>query len=1012
LQAIGRTLVHMGVVMRRTQTPLAAVAMFSSLLFACAQDGAPLPDDVTFEDPGYDRVPIEGDAGSACLPGAEPVECYVDPEVAGGDLVCGVGVMYCVDGVRTECQSVETFVIEGGSGLISGPDECNPCDPDCSIARDAPDDGDLTPDNSDGVEYDPGLGGITLPPSSVGGPVGADGDRDGIPDIADDCPTVPGVESHFGCPAGGGTPGLYHELPFGGPPTDPDPCEIDVQVTTADVYFLMDTTGSMGGEINNLRTGVTSGTYIPGCPGGIIGAIGCTIPDAWFGVGRHDDYPRGGYGGAGGCGFFGCAPADVVYRNVRDIAASPAAAQAGVNSLTAAGGSDWPESQSQALWAMATGNALGGFVGSRTCPGGRWGWPCFRDDAIPIVILFTDAPFHNGTIGGYNYNNGTVGITTPNFTQVVSAMNARGMKVISIDSSGNNGEVRQDLRALAFGTSSTDAGGSPFHFNISTNGSGLSSAVVDAVRELADYSRFDVSAVAYDNPSTPGIDERDFVESISAVSWGPGSCLSRSGARFNGCLPGTHTNFAVVFRNDVVMPGPTPQVFDFFIRVLLNDSTVAFEKPVRIVVPPAIPACAEISVGSSRVTPNVMLLVDRSGSMSLSFGGTSRWNAVRNALLGTGGVIRNLEGGVRFGLTTYTSSYSGNQPGSCSGPADTDCTQVGLSCGGNRWGGIRGSAASWNMQLNNFGAINSYWGTQGPGGGTPTGEAMDVLRRRWQATPPGVPTILILATDGEPNGCSSGSARNYVVTRAAALHALGIETYVISVGTGVAMSHLNDVARAGQGGDPTAVPFVATNPALLRSALEDIIGGVRSCELDLTDGTIDESIAPFGDVRLSGAPLDYISDWILVDEDTIELVGTACSDLLADPDATVSGTFPCPPLSGSYTRTYDSTESCDIPLRPRWGNFVFDVGVPPMTTIEFQFQTASTLPGLDAAPIMSRVVPPTGSPIDLTALMRAEGQPDRLPYVRMTAILTGAPDRSGAPVLRETTLTWDCEPDE
>jgi hypothetical protein len=61
-------------------------------------------------------------------------------------------------------------------------------------------------------------------------------------------------------------------------------------------------------------------------------------------------------------------------------------------------------SQSQALYAVASGQGLGPYLSARgSCPGARWGYPCFRDGTVPIVVLFTDAPFNNGPSPQYAY---------------------------------------------------------------------------------------------------------------------------------------------------------------------------------------------------------------------------------------------------------------------------------------------------------------------------------------------------------------------------------------------------------------------------------------------------------------------------------------------------------------------------------------------------------------------------------------------------------------------------------
>lgn len=1078
----------------------------------------------------------EPDEGCPCEPDEEPVDCWVDHGLRGGNYVCGTGTRYCVDGQWGTCEHVETYELpafsvvnrSASAALIGGPEPCNACDPGCRISTDRPDDTDLTDDNSDGVEYDPGAGGIRLPPSTTGTPSSADRDRDGVPDIADDCPTSPGVPELFGCPAGTGTPGIYHELPFDGPAVM-DPCIIDVQVRTVDVYFLVDTTGSMGGELNNLRAGLTSGT-IGGCSGGVIGAIRCSIPDAWFGVGYHDDFPVSPYGAAG----------DDVYRNLLDITDGVAAAQTAVNSLVLHNGNDWPESQSQALWAVATGGGYGAFLAPKgACPGARWGYPCFREDAIPVVVLITDAPFHNGTIPAYNYvsttpamwertnsedrsgnwsaraadigDNGvsamnatfTLAATTTisfyyrvrseagwdffrvfldgvevnqysgsinwtqwtrsvgpgvhnltlvytkdgsvstgddtvwvddvnlgggnigfesnlnpftsaagfalpaqSWTNVTNALVARGIKVISIESSGRDAQTMQDLNGLAYATNSVDAAGNPFVFSIPSNGTGLSEAIVDAVRYLADYSRVDVSAIAVDNPATPTFDEREFVENIVAASWGPrGSCQSRSGNRFGGCLPGTDTNFEVSFRNDVVMPSATAQAFTFWIRVLFNDSTIAFEKEVRIVVPPAVPACATVEVGAARVIPNVMFVVDRSGSMDSNFGGgRTRWQASKDAIIGrTGtapdqGVVGQLQSTVRFGLQTYSAS--------CTTP-------------------LRGTAGSRTMQLNNYSNINSFFRPEVTSGTTPTFEALQATYNQIIASPPpDGPPFVVLVTDGEPNGCAA-NPRAAVVNEVRRGFTNGIRTFVISVGTGVAASHLQDIANAGVGVASGAPYWVATDPSGLVTAVNTIVVGTRSCEMDVS-GEIDADVACFGEVRLDSTLLmcndpDTTTScagrqgWRRVDSDTIELCGTACNTLLTNPDATLTGQFPCAPITGRYWRDYDVTEGCDVPPnRPVWGNLTWDADFPAGTAIVFEIRTAAREADVPSATPVRVMVDATGPapPRNVTELLRLAGMPDDLPYLRVTAVLQGSVDRARSPLLTEMSLAYTCVPAE
>lgn len=530
---------------------------------------------------GGDAGPFNGcvrvEEGCPCQPGEEPFRCFQDPtQNPDGSLVCREGSHYCRDGEWSACESIHEYSLEStGAPLVTGPSECNPCDPSCAVSRDRPDDTDLT-GNSSSLDYDVGVGGVTLDPAlAPPPPVLPDSDGDGIPDVADQC-NGPGAFQN----ADGSCYGdvfFFRTLPFGGPAVI-DPLDINVQVRAADVYFLMDTTGSMGGEIANLKSTLTSGSFIAGCSGGVIGAIRCTIPDAYFGVGRYDDFPYGSYGGS----------SDVVFEHLQDIDTSVAASQTAVNTLFASGGWDWPESQSQALYAVASGNGLGSYLSARSgCPAGTFGYPCFRQEAIPIVIHITDAPFHNGPNAGYNYS-GVSGAVP--WSSVVSELNARNISVITIVSGGAT-ETINDANALADATGSYDSSGARYVYNVDAAGTGLDMSIVNAVVDLANYNRIDISARATDDPATAGVDERDFVQNIAANAWGPGNCSGISGGTtFIQCLPGTQVDFTISFRNDFIMPTTVPQTFTFFIEVV-GDGTFILERiPVRILVPPVVPA--------------------------------------------------------------------------------------------------------------------------------------------------------------------------------------------------------------------------------------------------------------------------------------------------------------------------------------------------------------------------------------------------------------------------------------
>lgn len=291
-------------------------------------------------------------------------------------------------------------------------------------------------------------------------------------------------------------------------------------------------------------------------------------------------------------------------------------------------------------------------------------------------------------------------------------------------------------------------------------------------------------------------------------------------------------------------------------------------------------ACASVSLETTRATPNVILIVDRSGSMGMeSFPAgstTTRWDALRTALIDpSAGLVRALASSVRFGFVTY------RELGGI--PSCPDLSAI-------------------PALIDNADTISDAYSVYTPGGATPTGatitNVLGMLPSLVTATEE--PTIFVLATDGEPNTCAdttdevTGRAESVAAVEAA--FAAGVRTYVLSVGTDVSTAHLQDVANAGLGrgpSDPPAEYWVATDATGLGAALGSIIGSVASCDIELV-GRIDPSMACAGEVRLSGRPLACgdADGWQVVDATHIRLAGAACDELQSRGGA-VDARFPC-----------------------------------------------------------------------------------------------------------------------
>lgn len=323
----------------------------------------------------------------------------------------------------------------------------------------------------------------------------------------------------------------------------------EAELAVADVLFLVDVTGSMSQEIDNIQRRLRD-RIVPG--------IAQEIPDVGIGVAYFADFPYGDFG----------LDDDVPFRLLRTITSDLVEAQAAVDQIPLLDGNDGPESQVEALYQVATGEGFGTFPDflvepSFGCPTGGSGYPCFRDHALPIVLMFTDAPFHNGPSGMFPYS-GIPDGTPHSWDEAVEGLAELGVSFIGLDSAGftDLGGV-QDMRETATALGTVDVEGNPLVFDIGDDGGGLDETVVDAVKTLADLVRFDVDAIVEDVPGDPW-DARDLIQSIRPLSADPPTGVqSMTESSFLGVIPGTRVTFAVTLRNDVIPRGPEPQ----FVRV-------------------------------------------------------------------------------------------------------------------------------------------------------------------------------------------------------------------------------------------------------------------------------------------------------------------------------------------------------------------------------------------------------------------------------------------------------------
>lgn len=284
--------------------------------------------------------------------------------------------------------------------------------------------------------------------------------------------------------------------------------------------------------------------------------------------------------------------------------------------------------------------------------------------------------------------------------------------------------------------------------------------------------------------------------------------------------------------------------------------------------------CPRVAFMAKPTTPSILLAIDRSGSMNEDFGtsGVKKWPAVKTALVDlTNGVVTQLESKAYFGALIYDTGG-----GAC--PRLTPVSRA----------------------LNNAATLRTALDTPPDNNAsTPTAKTILAAIASFAAVPPpaGSPPIIVVATDGEPRNCTGEGpdAKQNTVNAAKAAYAAGIKVIPLSVGNAVGDQHLQDVANGGAGvqaGQPNAKFYKGNNPAELKAAFDQIIGGAVSCDLTVNASVTQEQAAA-AEIKLNGRALTFGTDWILVGDRTIRIQGAACDMMKASANPMVDGTFPC-----------------------------------------------------------------------------------------------------------------------
>ncbi|AKF10687.1 hypothetical protein [Sandaracinus amylolyticus] len=426
-----------------------------------------------------------------------------------------------------------------------------------------------------------------------------DSDGDGIDDLTETAAGSSPTDGSSVPPEGT----LYVTVPYH-PPTGPAgehprrEFEFQTRLRSADIVFLVDTTGSMSGTVSSVQSELQS-RIIPG----IVTALGAD-GDARYALASHGDFGPG------------TGPDDdgalTIWHNLSRDAAS---VQGATSRLATDFGGDEPESQVPAMYALLNGEAGASYQSESPyatsgpahpdapktptrvvntlvdCPGvgpddpRPYGWGCFIEGRVPIIVLMSDATMHNGSGSRQDYS---VSPAPPTYDQLVAEMQRRGAIFVGVSVGGQRGTA--EYRALAMATNSLRGDGSPLVFE--GEQSETSNLVVQGLTEIIGESRQDITTDtvpdAAETRLPAGFDTTDFIKAIRPVRGipeMPAGYDRRDETTFYNVAPDTRVVFEADFYNDFQPGGATAQVFRATIRTLGRARSVVDSREVFMVVP-------------------------------------------------------------------------------------------------------------------------------------------------------------------------------------------------------------------------------------------------------------------------------------------------------------------------------------------------------------------------------------------------------------------------------------------
>lgn len=290
--------------------------------------------------------------------------------------------------------------------------------------------------------------------------------------------------------------------------------------------------------------------------------------------------------------------------------------------------------------------------------------------------------------------------------------------------------------------------------------------------------------------------------------------------------------------------------------------------------------CGSTAIAADPVPPNLLIVLDRSCSMTSNVGNQTKWQI---AVAAMNKLTTTYNGKIRFGLTLFPDTVTPN------------CSQAAIPIPvgpGNETKIATLLTASLQNADANF----------------PKGPCVTNIDTAMQqaATDPGFAdttrkSYAMLVTDGAQAGCNAGGGDPGTVTAITGMATKGVKTFVVGFGSGVDIPAMDSFAVAGQVPASNTSPkfYNAANQQSLDTALTTIASLTLSCTFKLGSVPPDptklfvfvdkKTQLPRDPNKVNGWDYDPVSN-------TVTIYGQSCTDLKAGVIKAVDVVYGCPSI--------------------------------------------------------------------------------------------------------------------